>query len=146
MAWINLLEVIYPIGSIYFSALDVSPASSVGGTWNKLTGGLLGLDGSEGVAAAGSNGGSNTITIDQMPEHGHSIVVYDGGLTNSVDNITAGINYTSSVSTHLRVSGQSLAYRTGGGRITYPPTLRFALGEEPLNLFGGVRSCLGLTY
>ena len=132
MAWINLLEVIYPIGSIYFSALDVSPASSVGGTWNKLTGGLLGLDGSEGVAAAGSNGGSNTITIDQMPEHGHSIVVYDGGLTNSVDNITAGINYTSSVSTHLRVSGQSLAYRTGGGGLHTRPLFGLRLEKNRL--------------
>lgn len=71
MAWINLLECIYPVGAVYFSTVDISPASLTGGTWVKMTGGMLGLAGSEGVASAGSNGGSIKISIEQMPPHRH---------------------------------------------------------------------------
>ena len=71
MAWINFLEFVYPVGSVYFSTINTSPASIIGGTWSKLTGGMLGLAGSDGVAAAGSDGGSRKISVDQMPSHTH---------------------------------------------------------------------------
>ena len=73
MAWINFLEAIYPVGAVYFSTLSTSPASTVGGTWTQLTGGLLGLADSAGIAVAGSNGGSTTISVDQMPAHWHNL-------------------------------------------------------------------------
>lgn len=72
MAWINILNVIYPVGSVYFSTINTSPASIIGGTWSQLTGGMLGLVGSTGVAAAGSNGGSRKISVNQMPSHTHT--------------------------------------------------------------------------
>lgn len=73
VAWINLLEYVYPIGSVYFSINDISPSQTIGGTWSKLTGGCLGLADSDGFANAGSNGGSRTISITQMPSHNHLI-------------------------------------------------------------------------
>lgn len=36
-----------------------------------MTGGMLGLAGSTGVASAASNGGSRKISSSQMPEHSH---------------------------------------------------------------------------
>ena len=142
MAWINLLEAIYPVGSIYFSALDVSPASSVGGTWSKLTGGLLGLDGSEGVAAVGSNGGSRKITAEQMPSHNHRT-----NATDVVLNRATGVVFSVGSGSGATLSQDYLLTDyVGGGQIIYLPTLPSALGEELLNLLGGVRSCLGLTY
>lgn len=71
MSWMNILSIFYPVGAIYFSTVNTSPASVVGGTWSQLTGGMLGLTGSAGVAAAGSNGGSRKISVDQMPSHTH---------------------------------------------------------------------------
>ena len=81
MAWINILSIFFPVGAIYFSTVNTSPASVVGGTWSQLTGGMLGLAGSDGVAAAGSNGGSVKISIDQMPSHihGNPVAVNNGG-------------------------------------------------------------------
>lgn len=38
-----------------------------------MTGGMLGLAGSTGVANAAHNGGSTTISINQMPTHQHSV-------------------------------------------------------------------------
>jgi hypothetical protein len=35
--WVNLLDVIYPIGSVYITSTTTSPASLVGGTWTQIT-------------------------------------------------------------------------------------------------------------
>lgn len=72
-SWVNLLDVIYPVGSCYFSISSISPASIIGGTWVAMLGGMLGLTGSTGVATAGSNGGSRKISENQMPKHRHTL-------------------------------------------------------------------------
>ena len=33
---INILDVIYPVGSYYFTSEAVSPAASVGGSWEQI--------------------------------------------------------------------------------------------------------------
>lgn len=43
MAWINILNVIYPVGSVYFSTINNSPAKTIGGTWQAISGLNLGL-------------------------------------------------------------------------------------------------------
>lgn len=50
-----------------------------------MTGGVLGLVGSIGIASAANNGGSRKITVQQMPSHAHDEVVYvkrDSGNTS----------------------------------------------------------------
>lgn len=37
MAFINLLEIVYPIGSLYFSTSSISPAEVVGGQWEQIS-------------------------------------------------------------------------------------------------------------
>lgn len=71
MAFVNLLEIVYPIGSIFMSISNISPAEVVGGQWEKIKEGLLGCAETEGLALAGQTGGSFTITTDQIPSHGH---------------------------------------------------------------------------
>lgn len=34
--FVNLMDIIYPIGSVYISFNSTSPAASVGGTWELL--------------------------------------------------------------------------------------------------------------
>ena len=43
MAFTNLLEVVYPVGSVYVTTSSVSPAEVVGGTWEKIEGLNLGI-------------------------------------------------------------------------------------------------------
>ncbi len=38
MAYINLGQVIYPIGAIFASTSSTSPSSMFGGTWSQITG------------------------------------------------------------------------------------------------------------
>lgn len=37
MAFVNLLEIVYPIGSLYFSTSSVSPAEVIGGQWEQIS-------------------------------------------------------------------------------------------------------------
>lgn len=34
--FVNLLDIVYPIGSIFISTANISPADSVGGTWERI--------------------------------------------------------------------------------------------------------------
>lgn len=74
MAFINLLEVTHPIGSLWFSTTNTSPASIVGGTWTAIDSAAI-RSGSE-VGYIGSD--MHTLTIDEMPSHEHETTVDDG--------------------------------------------------------------------
>lgn len=66
--FVNLLDIVYPVGSIYFSTSSVSPASSVGGTWTQLKTFLYGS------TTAKKTGGEAThkLTVNEMPVHTHA--------------------------------------------------------------------------
>ena len=57
----------FPVGYVYMSSNNTSPANIYGGTWSAISGGRYMR-----AAAAWGNGGSNTITIKQMPAHQHN--------------------------------------------------------------------------
>lgn len=69
MAYINLGQVLYPVGAVYQSWSSVSPSSLFGGVWSQITEKFLYC-----ANSAGGTGGASTValTIDQMPQHGHS--------------------------------------------------------------------------
>lgn len=130
----------YPVGSCYFSTVNTSPATVIGGTWAAMTGGMLGLAGSAGIATAGSNGGSNTITVNELPNHNHELQAGAQGSNAGWDNTGGGdrLQYQ-----RLK-SGRSIfefynkyTTSTGGGRILFLHTPLFMVGEELLSLLGG---------
>lgn len=63
----------YPVGSIYMSVFETSPASLFGGTWERIEDRFLLAAGS--TWAAGETGGEavHTLTVDEMPAHSHSV-------------------------------------------------------------------------
>ena len=76
----RLLDVIYPVGSIYLSVNSANPQTLFGGTWEQLQNRfLLGAGTSY---SAGTTGGaaSHTLSVNEMPSHGHG--VYDPGHTH----------------------------------------------------------------
>nr|DAH21724.1 MAG TPA: baseplate protein [Caudoviricetes sp.] len=87
----TLIDLIYPVGSIYMSANNVSPQAFFGGTWEQIQDRFLLAAGSS--YSAGSIGGeaTHTLTMDEMPAHqGHMYDNFDssgyvdrGGDTNS---------------------------------------------------------------
>lgn len=71
MSYINLLEILYPVGSVYLSLVDVSPSSFIGGTWVRITDGAALRCGVDDIGQYVGND-SCTLSIAQMPKHSHS--------------------------------------------------------------------------
>lgn len=60
---------IYPVGAIYISYVNTSPAQLFGGTWVSLTGVFPYFN--NGTSKGGSN--THTLTVSQMPAHSHEV-------------------------------------------------------------------------
>ena len=93
-----LLDSVYPVGSIYISVSDVSPAKFLGGTWKEFAKGrtIVGIDidsTNTRFKKPRATGGLETVklTRDQMPRHNHYITmsVSTGAIqdTNAFTNI-----------------------------------------------------------
>lgn len=69
----ELINIIYPLGSIYISVNSTNPQNLFGGKWEQLKDRFL--LGAGNTYTNGSTGGSatHTLTVDQMPSHRHSI-------------------------------------------------------------------------
>lgn len=68
----SMWDVIYPVGSIYFSVNNIDPSILFGGIWQQISDCfLLGA----GKVAAGKTGGKESITIktENMPSHSHTV-------------------------------------------------------------------------
>lgn len=69
----DLLNYIYPVGSIYMSVNNVSPQTFLGGTWQRIEDKFL--LGASTTYSAGSTGGASTValTVAQLPKHQHVV-------------------------------------------------------------------------
>ena len=88
----DLLNRVYPVGSIYMSAVNVSPASFLGGTWQAIEQGRM-LMAAGSSWQAGTTGGAayHTLTIAELPAHDHSAVeTAAGGHTHGASTGSAG--------------------------------------------------------
>ena len=67
----DLIDVIYPVGSIYMSVNSVNPSTLFGGTWEQIKDTFLLATGD--TYANGSTGGeaTHTLTENEMPSHTH---------------------------------------------------------------------------
>lgn len=81
----TLLDTYYPIGRIYFSTVNVSPASFMGGSWARIQDRFLLCAGT--TYAAGTTGGEANVALDisQLPNHNHvrQDLVYDQSYAES---------------------------------------------------------------
>lgn len=143
MSWVNLLDIVYPIGAVYFSRNSTSPASIIGGSWTQIQGAVLGAIGE---SISNGYGGDKTISIDQMPKHKHSVKWSN----NPDDEKAVELNHQDYPSRHFdygkvsrwasqvesRVASQGLVVLpTGGARIF--PLLLWSLHLVQNCLVGG---------
>lgn len=74
MAWTNILQIFFPIGSVYFSTVNSSPASTIGGTWTQITNRFI-RTGNSPIATGGSD-----IHNHQLSDKGGALIdVLPGG-------------------------------------------------------------------
>jgi len=98
-AVIQVLQAVYPVGSIYCSYGSTSPATLFGfGTWTKIEGRFL--LGANSTYSLGSQGGAATVTltVNQIPSHSHTASSASAGShTHTATTASAGA-HTHSVS------------------------------------------------
>lgn len=117
-----ILEAVYPIGSIYMSVNNTSPATLFGGTWEAIQGKfLLGAD--SGAYKAGTTGGeaTHTLTTSEMPSHNHAVYYPNAG----ADDHSAPGNYPDGPSDSTYYAVGSYTSIEGGGKAhnNMPPYL-----------------------
>ena len=117
----QLLEKVYPVGSIYISANRVSPQVFLGGTWEPFAYGrtLVGVDDSDSspdmdFAEPLKTGGEKThrLTIEEMPSHNHSIKKQVDN--NSGNKISVG---SGSATLFYQLDDTVKTNNTGGGQV-----------------------------
>ena len=118
MAYINLGQVVYPVGAIYASANSTSPASLFGGSWTQITNAAL--RGATWVGYSGSD--THALSVNEMPSHRHNFRhnAADGPVTESVV-VGEKSATTSGGGSFWTVSGSifntSITYEGGGQHI-----------------------------
>lgn len=106
----------FPVGYVYMSSNKTSPGSIYGGTWASISGGRYMR-----AASAWGNGGSNTITQDNLPSHRHSIAL--------TYNVSPGAGATVPAWLNGAANRQYTDF-TGGGQHSIPLTKTFGRGTE----------------
>lgn len=92
---LTILNMIYPVGSIFISTSSANPATTMGGTWTRYGQGrvLVGVNESDAdFSTAGKTGGEKTHlqTVDEMPSHTHG---FRGGGENNYVRVEPSSTY-----------------------------------------------------
>lgn len=113
----TMLDLVRPVNSLYLTVGSEDPNTVFGGTWVKLTGGVLACAGTAGYAAAGAVGGSKKISVGQMPSHIHSGT--RSVTTTLRENVEGSENFAlSGVVEDSLYTFDAWTNATGGGRTT----------------------------
>lgn len=117
----QIMQLVWPVGSIYQSTDATNPGQLFGGTWQAITGRFLFA--ADNAHRAGTTGGeeSHTLTTDELPSHNHGmgyIYRYDSTGTSSQQQMS------NTGDIHTMYIDQSTGY-TGGGKAhnNMPPYL-----------------------
>lgn len=100
-----LLNLHYPVGSIYMSVNNNSPASFIGGSWTRIQDVFPLAAGTS--YTAGSTGGSatHTLTVEESPKHKHNIIYTREGTVGGDGYILGGTGYSSQETGDVTESG-----------------------------------------
>lgn len=118
----SIVDLIYPVGSVYISVSSASPATLFGGIWQQLPERFL--IGAGSTYGAGTSGGENahTLTTKEMPLHTHTF----SGLSSNTSgenqshyhSIPAMSGVTELGGVHDHNSG---SFMINGGAVSYTP-------------------------
>lgn len=114
----DLLDLVYPVGSIYLSVNSTSPATLFGGSWTQIKDTFLLGAGDDYTLGATGGEATHTLTIQEMPSHVHETDKYYN--TDQGGNDFYGSNATGNKVTNA--NGMTAA---GGGQAhnNMPPYL-----------------------
>ena len=134
---LSILNLIYPIGSIYMSINNVSPQSFFGGTWVPIVGSYLYACSSNETGgttfgsnttsdSSAANTGSHTLTIDEMPSHTHQLDRgnYGNSRWEEISYSNGSSKATNSNGVHATGGGQGHSHTMAHTHTFNPPSYR----------------------
>lgn len=140
----TMLDLVRPVNSLYLTVGSEDPNTVFGGTWVKLTGGVLACAGTAGYAAAGAVGGSKKISVGQMPSHIHSGT--RSVTTTLRENVEGSENFAlSGVVEDSLYTFDAWTNATGGGRTTTRSTSPSTSGRGRRSAGGGRMTALSYS-
>ena len=87
---VNLIDIIYPIGSIYTSVNETNPSELFGGTWEQIVDKFLYC-----TSSGGEVGGSKKISVENLPSHNHTATCSTAGAHTHKYATTSSCNFGS---------------------------------------------------
>ena len=90
MNYISILEILYPIGSIYLSSQNISPALTIGGSWNRIEDAVIRCTLDEENIATYIGEDEHTLTIEELPSHNHRAYMSFGTTFNFRETFQGG--------------------------------------------------------
>ena len=126
---IDILNIAYPIGTVYISINDVAPDSFIGGTWTRLesgrviitsgdsshpTGGTVGYNSID-IANMTGTVDNHSITLAEMPSHAHDAIYKDMSYQTSTHQ--HGYQYTSLSEETCYTSNTTVRWRRSTGSV-----------------------------
>ena len=87
----NFLNLVYPVGSIYWSSNNTNPGTLFGGTWTQIKDKFILAAGDSYSNGATGGAATVTLTVSNMPSHSHTI----GGSTGNTQPTFTGTAVTS---------------------------------------------------
>lgn len=134
-----LLDMVYPVGSIYMSVNNVSPQSFLGGTWVAWGAGRVPVsvaNGDSDFGTADKTGGEKThkLTTQEMPSHIHTANSKAGSARRSTPGSNDGVMFVSNgaieATQYFQMDTQGTPY---GNFLSLYVTINKSGGDEPHN-------------
>ena len=90
----DILLSAYPVGALFMSTANISPATLFGGTWEQIKDTFLLASGDTYTAGATGGEATHTLTVDEMPSHSHYQKRYWGSSGSANQAYTSGAEFT----------------------------------------------------
>ena len=130
LAYVNLIDLVYPVGAMYISNVVTNPQTLFGGSWTQVTNAVLRAY--NGAGYTGSD--THAITVNEMPSHVHQT-------GRGFHNCSTGSGIKNISWEYYPGDGISENYtaNSGGGQRCpfFLEDITATFGTGLLNLFGG---------
>lgn len=112
----EVLDLIYPIGSLYWSYSNVSPAALFGGTWQQIRNAIVAVSGKD-YGDVKYAGGDWTISELNLPVNSYSLYVQTKNSVSNTYTLNGPANFLTDVTINWLGQGDSAKVHLAGSVI-----------------------------
>lgn len=127
----TILDLVYPVGSIYISTANVNPSTFIGGSWEAFGTGrtLVGVDpDDDSFSTSELTGGEkyHTLTLSEIPSHSHTVNSHTHAISITSGNNSVGHTHSVSGTSGTVSSDHTHTYSGNTGAVSANHTHSFS--------------------